>query len=218
MANLCTAILANPAKVNCIGVYDIRFGSYILSVQPFGEGDYADGVTIEFNEAKNQFATTWSYTPDFFCSNGVDVVAFKDGQIWTQNTNTTQNNWFGEQYSSEIWFYINDNPENNKILQTIKQRGIYPFAVTEITNQEAQSTHLLNTNFKMKESVWYSKVYMDEKTPNIVASPLYLPNAIVAGNVMRSRWFLVKFEYSDTLYNKLFSTDITFTTSSPTIT
>jgi len=217
MANLCKAILANPTKVNCVGVYDTRFGTYILSVAPFGEGDYANGLTIEFNEKYNQFTTTWSYVPDYFCQNGVDVVAFKYGALYTQNTNTTQNNWFGEQYASEIWFYVNDNPENNKILQTIKQRGIYPFEVTEISNQENQFTHLLNTNFKMKESVWYSKVYMDEHTPNIVASPPYLPNAIVTGNVMRSRWFLCKFKYSDTLYNKLFSIDLTYTTSSPTI-
>ena len=219
-ADICEKILQANAKVNCYGVYDTRFGEYILSIEPFTySGGTFDGVTISYNEEANQFTSTWGYLPEMMGQSGVDIVSFKDGKLYTHNTNNKQNYFYDTQGSSEVWLYLNASPENVKVLQAIQQRGLAPFSV-EVSNEEGQFTHLLDSNFKNVENNWYSAVFRDEHTPNIVASPpapQYLPDAIFEGNVMRSRYFLLKFKYDGSDYNKWFSLDLKFMMSAPTV-
>jgi hypothetical protein len=155
------------------------------------------------------FGSNWGYKADFLGQKGVDIIAFKNGALWTQNTNPIQNNYFGEQQHSEIWVYLNINPENNKVLQAIKQRGLLPFSVI-VENAENQTTHLLESNFDAIEDIWYSEVLMDENTPNVT-------NPIFEGDYMRSRTFLMKFRYDGTDYNKLFELNLQVTGSDPSV-
>ena len=214
-ANLCTAILNAGHYVNCVGTYDIRFGTYILMVAPFAA--YPNGFTIEWNEKKNMFGSNWGYSGDYLGQNGNDIISFKNGYLYTHNTNTTQNNFYGVQYDSEIWVYVNIDSKNNKVLQGLKEVGIYPFEV-QISNEQGQFTHLETTNFVQKENFWYSRILLDEHSPNILQSPPnppYLPNALFEGQELRSNVFLFKFIYSGTLFNKLSSLEIKYVSSHP---
>lgn len=219
-ADICEKILKAGKKVNCYGVYDTRFGEYILSIEPFTYGEETfDGVTISFNEEENQFTSTWGYLPETMGQSGVDIISFKEGKLYTHNTNALQNYFYDVQGSSEVWVYLNASPENVKVFQAIQQRGLTPFSV-EVSNEEGQFTHLLTSNFRNMEGNWYSAVFRDEHTPNIVASPpapKYLPDAIFEGNVMRSRYFLAKFKYETSDYNKWFSLELKFMMSAPTV-
>ncbi len=215
-ANLCTAILQSSTYVNCVGTYDIRYGTYILMVQPFAA--YPNGFTIEWNEKANKFGSNWGYSGDYIGQSGNNIISFKNGALWTHDTNAIQSNWYGVQGSSEIWMYLNADAGNEKIANAIKQKGIAPFEVYEISNQEGQFTHLLDTNFQFIENNWYSAIYRDELSPNILPSPPappYLPNAIWEGNTMRSRWFLLKFRYNGTNFNKLYELQLQFIPSMP---
>jgi len=222
LADLCQKILKATTKVNCVGVFDVRFGEYILMVSPFTYGSnlsYA-GCTIAFNEKANMFTSQYGFKGDYIGQTGVDILSFKAGKLYTHNTNSLQQNYFyGEQQSSFIGVYLNDVPEAVKVILAIKQRGLKPMSVT-ITSPEGQVTTINYDNFRDIENVYYSEVGRDEHTPNILASPpapQYLPNAKFEGNPMRSRYFYCLFEYPSSEYSKWFALDLQYIISSPTL-
>lgn len=217
IADVCQKILRCEYKVNCVGVYDVRFGEYILMISPFtyDTDKTFGGLTIAFNEKYNQFTSTYSYNGDYIGQTGIDILSFNGGKLYTHNDNVLQNNFYGTQGSSIIWCYLNDNHSKVKVIQALAQEGIYPFAVV-IETIAGQYTHLLDSNFEQKEGNWYSPIFRDEHTPNVVASPpnpQYLPDAIFEGNPMRDRTFLYKFQYGSSDYNKMFAINQLYTTS-----
>lgn len=198
LANLCTAILANPTKVNCVGVYDTRFGEYILSIAPFGSGDYALGITIAFNEKYNAFGTFWGYIPDYMGQNGVDIISFKNGGLWTHNTNAIQNNFYGVQQYSEMWPIMNADPKQNKILLSVMQETNNNWVCTSLINKLGQETRMVyDSNWvKYEGNKIYAFVKRDLNTPVVT-------NPIISGYPMRDTTFLAKLRYTKTDFNRI---------------
>src|SRR3972149_4912494 len=91
----CGQVLASASKVNIYGVYDIKFGEYIIAFSAIGE---VAGETLAFNEEKNVWSTYYSYVPEMMCGNGLDIISFKNGGLWKHNTNALYNNFYGTQY------------------------------------------------------------------------------------------------------------------------
>src|SRR5690606_9586921 len=71
---------------------DLAVSSLVIS-----EGE-VDGATLVFNEKHDTFVGWRSYTPNFATKFLDEVMVFKDGTMWLQNSNETRNNFFGEQY------------------------------------------------------------------------------------------------------------------------
>jgi hypothetical protein len=205
--NLCKKIMMCPDKVNIYGVFDIRFGEYIISVSSFTYDRVVEPAhTIAFNEKANQWSTHYSYAPENMVGSGVDVITFKNGQLWKHNTNAIYNNFYGTQYASEVWVYCNLSPSNIKAFEAISLEGVKPWDVvieTPVTNDNptGQHTELIVGNFQMKEGFWYSDILKDDNTPN-VTFPRF------EGNPMRGAYALVKLTYTDTTYTKLFAVNV----------
>ncbi len=216
---ICKLILQSVTKVNIYGVYDIRFNEYVISIDSFvANGVTYPAQTIAFNEKENLWSTNYSYAPEMMVSNGVNIIAFKNGSLWKQNENTIYNNFFGVQYASELSFYCNAGPSNIKVFQAISLEGKFPWAViveTPITDENplGQHTELLESNFQMKEGFWYSEILKDDFTPNIVAGAPFLPNARFEGKPMRGQYAYVKLTYNNTVYTRIFAANIQFATS-----
>ena len=195
-ANLCTAILQYNGQVNCVGTYDIKYGTYILMISPFPA--YPNGFTIEWNEKKNQFGSNWGYSGDYIGQNGNNIISFKNGGLWTHDTNTIQNNWYGVQDHSEIWVQCNQKPEQNKILLSIVEETTKEWVCTSLINKVGQETRMLYpSNWSKKEfNKIYSDVKFDINTPNVI-------NGIVNGDPMRDTTFVAKFSYNYNDFNRL---------------
>lgn len=210
----CAAVLVFDGKVNVYGVFDVKFGEYIVSFQNIvdARGEF-HGETLAFNEDKNAWSTFYSYLPDYLCSKGLDIVSFKDGALYKHNTNAVYANYYGVQYKPLLWFYCNVAPSNVKVFEAISLESLDAWAMTLETpisdeNPIGQTTALLDTNFDLKEGIWYSDILKDDNTPNIVAFPVLLPNARFEGDVMRGVYALVKLEYQGTVYSKIFAANI----------
>lgn len=199
-ANLCTAILNAGHYVNCVGTYDIRYGTYILMVAPFAA--YPNGFTIEWNEKYNQFGSNWGYNGDYIGQSGNNIISFKNGGLWTHDTNQIQNNFYGQQQYSLITFNINLESSKVKVLEAMSQeteKG-QNWVCTEISTPNGQLTNMqFDSNWIMKEGNYYSYVKRDANTVNVVGNPL------IVGNVLRDRAFLATLRYDKTTFSKLYA-------------
>lgn len=216
--NKCRDVLNYNTRVNIYGVYDAKFGEYIISFQDIQGAGGSNFVreTLAFNENENFWSTFYSYLPDGMCSNGVNMVSFKNGSIWTHNTNAIYNNFYGVQYKSSLWVYYNVAPSNIKILEAIALETsdgnwnvTFETPVTQ-QNPSGQTTLLIPNNFQFKEGYFYSEILRDDNTPNNVVGPPLLPNARFEGNPMKGQYALVKLEFQGTNYVRIFAANVNF--------
>ncbi len=196
---LCRQILQSSQKVNIYGVYDKRFSEYIICVSAFNyNGISVPAQTIAFNEKENLWSTHYSFIPENMVNNGVNIITFKNGQLWKHNENAIQNNFYGVQYASEIWSICNDNPSNVKVLEAVSEETNSAWEVYEISTPNGQLSNLITSDFQQIENMQYAAVLRDQNTPNVT-------NPLIEGDVIRDTTFLAKFRYSLTSFNRIFA-------------
>jgi hypothetical protein len=201
----CAAILTRTPKVNICGVYDVRFGEYIISFSHVAKDSPAE--TLAWNEKNNQWSSYYSYLPDFMCSYGVNIISFSAGSLYTHNTNSVYNNFYGVQYTSIIHTYCNTNPSNIKVFEAISLESDSVWETT-LETPSGQTTTMTSGNYRQKEGFWYTEVLRDDNTPNTSATPAILPNARWLGNPMRGQYALVKLDYKDTDFTTIFACNV----------
>lgn len=113
--------------------------------------------TREFN--KERWVRFDSRTPEDWCQIGSDIVSFKDGHLWIENTNTLYNNFYGVQYQSMIKPVFNEQNTITKVwnalwLSQIQANGGCNWRSDTITNEEGQLSRLNNNSWNSKEGVW----------------------------------------------------------------
>lgn len=199
----CSSALVLPFQLKVYGVFDVEFGEYIVSFEDVPT--IYQGETVAFDEGNNIFSSFYSYLPENMCSNSGGIVTFKDGNLWTHNSNNTQNNFYGNQYTSDIWMVLNENPMNVKIFTAIEEDSKDVWEVPSISNDEGQESNLISADFSVKESQQYAAIWKDANTPNVP-----LGTGLFQGDPMRSRAFRIKLKYSGTDKSKLFSVNLRY--------
>lgn len=199
----CSQVLSVPFQVKVYGTYDLEFGEYIIS---FEDVEGSPGETIAFDEGNNTFNTFYSYLPENMCWSGAGLLSFKNGALWVHNSNTIQNNFYGVQYTSDLWTILNDNPENEKIFTAIEETSKEVWTVPSISNIDGQESNLIESDFQQKEQQQqYAAVWKDVNTPNLVSG-----TELFNGDPMRSRTFLIKLRYSGTTFSRLYSLNLRY--------
>lgn len=186
------AILATGVKANIYGTFDVRFGEYVLS--------FSDS-TVAFNEKYNAWSTFYSYLPENMCTSGLDIVTFKDGGIYVHNSNSIYNNFYGVQYSSELWVVSNGEPSKNKALQAISLECSEAWDAYDISTENGQSTSLESTDYEKKQNLMYAGVMRDANTPNVT-------DPLIEGDEMVDTSFLIKLSKLSLSFVKLFCVNL----------
>jgi hypothetical protein len=200
--DLCKSIVATKnTNFHVYGVYDVKFGEYIVAFEEIKSLTPMPGYTFAFNEEANVFSTFYSFKPDYMLGINVGIVTFKSGALYIHNTNSTYNNFYGSQAYTEAQVMVNLDPSKKKVLQAIAMETDTPWDLVTITTPQGQSTHLIEANFEDHEDYQYSEIKMDENTPNVT-------NPIVEGNPMRSQTALVAMRFTKPIYNKLYAVNI----------
>lgn len=198
----CEEMLKSTSVVPVFGVYDVKFKEYVIAIPAFSNRDRDNNpaVTLAFNEANNAWTTFYSYKPDYMCGAGMNILSFKAGALYTHNTNTTQNNFYGVQYDSRIHSIMNDNPSNVKVLQAISEECDSVWYVSKVINPMGQESNIISADFEEKEGNQYAPFLRDLNTPNLAAG-----TALFEGDPLRDRVFEVQLIYDGTAYTKLFA-------------
>lgn len=206
--DLCTQIMwSSRTKININGVYDAKFNEYVIAFDGFTYRNITVSPrTLAFNERTNAWSSFYSFSPEFMCTDGINIVSWSLGAFYTHNTNSLQANFYGTQYQPELWVVLNDNPSNVKVLEAISEEGLLPWEVYSIASLSGQASSLVVGDFAAIENIQYAPVLRDSNTPNVVAPAL----AIFAGDPMRDRAFLCKFRLTGTAYNKLFAVNFQY--------
>ena len=201
-SDLCAKILRAKNKVNIYGVYDIRHDCYVLSISPFrydfsvgNEGTLFDGATLAYHEPSKMWSDAYSFRPDFMGQNGIDIVTFKNGALYTHDDNVLQATFYGQFTAPELWVVVNETPSKEKIMKAIALGNKNAWEIYSITTPDGQETNIIESEFQFKENQNYASVNMDINTP--VELPL------INGEPLRSRTFLVKMRYNKNTYTNL---------------
>lgn len=201
----CQDLLTLTNNFAVVGVYDISKNEYVVSLYVI-DGLNIQGETLAFNERHNRWSSFYSFIPDCFCQNGVGVVSFRLGSLYTHDTNSVQGEFYGVQFPSKVEFYLNADPSDVKVLEAIGEESTFIWELDFVTNVEGQQSNLIEADFVKKEGVYYAPTWRDELTPNVV-------NPLFEGDEMRSRVFYLQFRYGGTAYNKTFAFNMNYITS-----
>lgn len=158
------------------------------------------GYTIAFSEYKKRWVTFYSYLPDYMLSNNISLVSFKNGQLYTHNTNGLYNNFYNNQYSSIVELLSNVEPSSIKFYNNIYTESSSPFSMLA-RNQFGQETSLIVDDFVDDEGVWKAALLRDVNTPNVT-------NPLFEGDEMRCHSMVVRLENIDTELVTIFSVGI----------
>ena len=110
------------------------------------------------SEANSGWSSFYSYIPDYMVNMNNEFYTFKDGQLYIHNKpEGVRNNFYGQQYNTEIEFLSNEAPSEVKIFKTIEIEGdSKEWDVTVDTDIE--SGHVNKADFENKEGFKYSYI------------------------------------------------------------
>jgi hypothetical protein len=181
---------------------DISNGRYIIEATPIlpayerkVDVDIKP-ITLAFSETTKHWTTFYSFTPEYMCSVGLNIVSFKNGQLFLHDQNANHSVFYGVPYQSELWIPFNAQPELSKILKSIVLYTTSPFDVIIETLNGQETTNdvfdfveedLESLVFTGKENAFYSQVWRDMNSVNEE-----FPK--INGDAMRDRSFLVKLQ------------------------
>jgi len=114
-------------KTPIFGVYDRRYGEYILAFSRVEEpipGSIEFNVIIEpetiaYMPTINRWVTRYSYHPEFMCSLGTEIFSWIAGRAWQHDTGTSWNDFY--QAKDPLIFRMVGNifAPKNKVFETI---------------------------------------------------------------------------------------------------
>ena len=131
-------------------------------------------VTIAWNEVSNSWKTTYSFVPECYASLGDNIYSFKNGVMWIHDVNPIRNNFYGQQFTSQLQIVLNDQPDfekvfNSCILETKQDNGGCDWQATDVYNLSGQRSRIPKGIFsKIREKFFspFKKDLTDETKPD----------------------------------------------------
>ena len=200
-----------------IGFWDIYNKEYILSIQDaYAEGE---NITLGFDESNNGWVSRYSYIPEDGGSLDGNFYTFKGGNLYVHNANGLYNNFYGEQYDSEVTLIFNQNPSANKNFLTINYEGSNTWNISNIiTDVDAgediaaynvANEDLIISGFKKYDNKYYANIFNSGTSLNT--------NEIVLGKELagiKGYFAEIKIKTSATDYKELFSVSTNYNINS----
>jgi tetratricopeptide (TPR) repeat protein len=166
-------------KPSWIGGFDPLFRMQLFcSDETIGFLDPADPDT------PNAWTGRYSFVPERLGYLGLDLLSFKDGVLWKHHSSDIYNNFYGQQYQSEITPIFNFQPSDIKVFNSVSIEASDSF-VGEISTLEGQSSRILEMEKINQE--WWSDILRDENT-----------GGLYEGDLITSHILKIKF-----IYNKI---------------
>ena len=169
--------------------------------------------TLAFSERRLRWTTFYSYQPEYLGKTGVDIVSYKNGDLWRHNVNPIHNNFYGEQFTALITFVANGNPSKIETYTAMSVESdlgnwfVPEDGLTIPPNKQAINGMRSRVNlarFTTKEGVSYAEFLRDLNSPGFTD-----PNdALVNGRLLRGHVLLVTIEEASTELVTLYAVNI----------
>ena len=186
----------NITNAKILGSYDPRNDEYIIS---FRYVSGTDQETIAFAEQTNRWTTFYSFIPDFGNYIFNQYITYKDGAMYTHNTNSVYGSFYGVTDSSMVELVYNASPSLIKTFIGVMQQSTSPWVPLEISTSNVQASELATDNFTLKEGVWFASL-LREKTVD--------PTTLYFGNDLKGNWIRLKSTVSGGSKETLLAMDV----------
>jgi hypothetical protein len=151
---------------------------------------------IAYSDLIGAWSSFFSYVPDFLGSAGMNLISWKDGQLYIHDQDTANpNNFYGVAYPAELEIVANEDPVNTKDWMSVgvvsndkyDATDTYEWDTVEdgITTSEDQTSDLITSDFGYREGTIYAGFLMDKNTPNVV-------NGLFDGERLKGKWIKVR--------------------------
>jgi hypothetical protein len=187
------------------------FNAYVNVTFIDTTGNIIPNQTIAYHTPDNKWKTKLSYTPEYYGSNALTFISFKDGELWEHNDQTVpRNNFYGTQYSTKVKFVANQDYLTIKNYASVaiysnklwSSPDIGDISIPASTGYPiGMASRLLSTKFRWKESVAYADYLRDANTPNFPTQE----EALMGGRKLRGQVLVQEIENSDTDETVLYS-------------
>ena len=140
-----------------------------VSYATSGTSKEFEGFTAAYDAKSGFWSTLYSFIPEKMGYIKNLFFTFKDGRMYTHETNSNYNNFYGTNYASKLSVVSNYNPSMVKSYETISLEGNAAWAST-FKNTDQQST-AAESVYEEKERNYYAHVGRDTlgSTGHIVA-------------------------------------------------
>lgn len=223
-------VLRDATKV--VGIWDMYNKDYVVSIQ----GGLKD-VTLSFDEATNGWTSFYSYIPQaggsldgkfytfspYVYDEDAEVVISNPCDIWEHYSNSTHNNFYDSQYTSQVSLIFNQNPSASKNFLTINYEGSKTWNIDTIRAEQdtdiqdsakdiiqynAANEDLIISGFKLYDGKFYANLINDSSAKS---------NEVVFGNSIsgiKGYFATFNIKTSATTYQELFSVSTNYNINS----
>ena len=120
--------------------------------------------TLTYSQSSQGWPSFYSYIPDFMLGMNQYFYTFNGGNLFQHNDNVSRNNFYGQQYDSQITTVFNQNPLENKIFKTINLESDQPWQANLET--DIQQNGFINSSwFEKKEGAYFAYVRQNGQVP-----------------------------------------------------
>lgn len=179
-----------------------------LTIEPVNQEE--NSLTIAFNEKLNKWVTYYSYVPEVMIKFINGFYTAKNGNIWEHNVNELRNNFYGEQYSSEITFFVNINPTTSKQYWSLRLKSNKAWEVTEASirptegKSDGMRSRIKKGNFRNLQGDWFADFLRNMDDPRFTNElDALMRGAQLQGNVLK-----VTIKNDDSVEVRLLSVDV----------
>lgn len=176
--------LRDGATSFCYGAFDQKLNNYILAIEAVSG---SEAQTIIFGEEDNVFESFVSYKPEMMCTLGNLLITFKDGALYTHDSDT-YNQFYGVNYESTITPVFSKPGLEKKTWQSINMvsDGIWdcPAIYSNVNTYtgQRQETNLVAAEFTILEG----------NPSSVIKGDVYSPGRKINGDKIKGNYLVVK--------------------------
>jgi hypothetical protein len=120
--------------------------------------------TLTYSQTSKGWPSFYSYIPDYMLGMNQYFYSFNGGNLYQHNANGNRNNFYGEQYNSQITTVFNQNPLENKIFKTINLESDQAWQANLETDIQ-QNGFIESAWFKEKEGAYFAFLRQNGEVP-----------------------------------------------------
>ena len=120
--------------------------------------------TVSYSQNSSGWPSFYSYIPEYMIGMNNYFYTFKGGNLFQHNTNSLRNNYYGEQFHSQITSVFNQNPLENKIFKTLNLES--NDAWEAYLETDIQTNGFMEDGwFEKKEGAWFAYLRQRGEVP-----------------------------------------------------
>ncbi len=145
-------------QTSYVGGYDPYNDEYLINVAPD-----ASPLTVSFTEgADGGFSSFYEYEPERLVGVNNRLYSIKNGQLYLHDSNTTRNNFYGDQRTASITTVFNDRPNDQKHWKSVNTESTSPWDISIETPFSIGT--ITNAEFSLEEGEYYAYIRQSEST------------------------------------------------------